>query len=271
MRLESGPALYDRMYFLGFLILCIGLGGYFYYDYTIGYPAENIEQAHKVLQPLLGSSLDTTTFPERPTKNDFDAMFAAQPATTTELHAHAGFEQPLFTRQADTSNETVEYHVSQYGYAPIKVAGTRVVASSLVWNTWFKTKEEIQLQFWFAMACAAVGLFALHRFYRASTLRAMIDDEGMTYGSQRIPFTAMNSLQDYSRKGWVDLYYGEGDQRKKLRIDNQKILKFDEIITALCEAKGFEDPRPPAEEEEAAPAPNADAAATEDAPARDDD
>ena len=64
----------------------------------------------------------------------------------------------------------------------------------------------------------------------------------MTYGNERIAFADMVSLRDYNRKGWVDLYYRAGSQEKRLRIDNQKIAKFDEIIELICRKCGFENP-----------------------------
>ena len=109
--------------------------------------------------------------------------------------------------------------------------------------TWNKSKDEIQLQLYCALVAFAFGLYMLTRVYKAATLRVVIDDDGMTYGKRRIAFADMVRLCDYSRKGWVDLYYRFGSQERKLRIDNQKVRKFNEIIDTLCEAQGFEDPR----------------------------
>ena len=61
----------------------------------------------------------------------------------------------------------------------------------------------------------------------------------MTYGGQQIAFADMVALRDYSPKGWIDLYYKSNGQEKKLRIDNEKIAKFDEIVAALCDVKGW--------------------------------
>ncbi len=74
------------------------------------------------------------------------------------------------------------------------------------------------------------------------TLRVVIDEEGMTYAAKRIPFEAMTALRDYNRKGWVDLYYRTDAGQKRLRLDNQKVAKFDEIAEVICQAKNFENP-----------------------------
>lgn len=243
MKLESGPAAYDRNYYLIFLILCLGLGGYFVYDFKIGYPNKNREHAQKQLTPLLGADYDVSTLPPEPTKPMFTDLIKTKPDNAAAIHEKLG--DPLTVRPSE-SGETVEYFVSLYGMGVVPVVAGKPSVEKANWITWNKTKEEIQLQFWCALICFAVALYVLSRVYRAATLRAVIDDEGLTYGPKRIAFASMSRLCDYSPKGWVDLYYQHGPQERKLRIDNQKIRKFHEIVDALCEAKGFEDPRPSA-------------------------
>jgi hypothetical protein len=245
MKLESGPAAYDRNYYLIFLILCLGLGGYFLYDFKIGYPNKNREHAQKQLTPLLGADYDVSALPLEPTKPIFTDLVKSKPATAAAIHEKLG--DPLTIRPSETG-ETVEYFVSLYGMGVVPVLAGKPDLEKANWITWNKTKEEIALQFWCALICFAVALYVLSRVYRAARLRAVIDDEGMTYGAKRIAFASMDRLCDYSPKGWVDLYYKHGPQERKLRIDNQKIRKFHEIIDALCEAKGFEDPRGAGEE-----------------------
>jgi hypothetical protein len=262
MRLESGPAAYERNYYAIFLLLCLGLGGYFIYDYTIGYPNKNLEEAQKRLArlPEPPDRLDVDNLPGEPTKPTFDALFQAGPTDPEVVHQQLGPPYHIFRE----GRRTVEYFASRYGLATVTVIGGRVDPKGMKWTTWYKTKEEIRLQLYCALAACAFGLYVLYRVYRAATLHAVIDAEGLTYGTRRIPFDAMRRLCDYNRKGWVDLYYEVGGQERRLRIDNQKIRKFDEIIDALCEAKGFDDPRPPVEEdeqtEEASPAEDPDKA-----------
>lgn len=239
MKLESGPAAYDRNYYLVFFILCAGLGGYFYYDYTIGYVKKNREAAHKSLAPLIGADKLPEKFPASPTRPEFQALIESNPTRIQDVYDKIG--QPL-ARVSTDDGVVVEYFVSDYGRALVSVTNGGLDPTKIAWTTWFKTKEEIKLQFYCAIVCFAVGLYVLTRVFRAATLRAVIDDEGMTYAGRRIPFDNMTRLCDYNRKGWVDLYYDLGAQERKLRIDNQKIRKFDEIVDALCKAKGFDDP-----------------------------
>jgi hypothetical protein len=249
MRFESGPAAYDRNYYLVFLLLCLFMGAYFLYDYQLGYPKKNFEDARKALIPLIGAENVPQTLPETPTKPEVEALITQQPTDPADVRA--AFGEPLFTKPGETAGETLEYFVSAYGMARVPVLYGRANLKQARWRPWEKSKEEIRLQLYCALVAFLIGLFVLRRVYKAATLRVVIDDEGMAYARRRIPFENMLRLCDYSRKGWVDLYYQHGPQERKLRIDNQKVRKFDEIIDTLCEAKGFEDPRQVAEEAQA--------------------
>ena len=237
MRLESGPATLDRLYYLGFFLLCVGLGAYFLYDHKIGYLNKNRQVARKQLAPLIGTDKIPDQFGETPTRPIFEALVKAAPTDPAAVRARLG--EPLFTKQIGPG-QSVEYYVSDYGMAEVTITAGQVDPASMRWHEWYKSREAIQQQLYFGLLCFVVAALVFYRFYKAATLRAVIDDEGMTYGGLRIGFADMLRLVDYNRKGWVDLYYRGADGReRRLRIDNQKIRKFDEIIEALCEAKGL--------------------------------
>jgi hypothetical protein len=275
MRLERGPAAYDRNYYLAFLMLCVGLGAYFLYDYKIGYPNRNLEEAQKNLVPLVGSDSIPDQLPQTPTKTNFENLAKTQPTDPAAVRQALG--DPLVRKDAP-GGQAIEYYVSLYGMARVPIANGRVLTARMNWISWGKNADDIQLQLYCAIFVFAVAIFVFYRVYRAATLHALIDDAGMTYGGRRIPFENMKRLCDYTTKGWVDLYYDLGGEERRLRIDNQKIREFDEIIDALCEIKGFEDPRKlgeqpePADESKATPEPTtADAAATPDQDADEED
>ena len=253
MQLESGPAAYDRNYNLVIMLVGVFLGAYFLYDYQIGYPKKNLEAARKALAPLLGVENVPQTLSETPTQPETQARVAelSELAKTKPINAddvRQAFGQPLFTMPDEDGSGTLEHFVSAYGMARVPIVRGRVDPKQIYWMPWEKSKEEIRLQLYCALIAFVIGLFVLRRVYKAATLRALIDDEGMTYAGRRIPFENMVRLCDYNLKGWIDLYYRHGPQERKLRIDNQKVRKFDEIIETLCEAKGFEDPRQVPEE-----------------------
>ena len=133
MKLESGPAAYDRNYYLIFLILCLGLGGYFFYDFKIGYPNKNREHARKQLTPLLGADYDVSTLPLTPTKPIFTDLVNSKPETAAAIRDKLG--DPLTVRPSETG-ETVEYFVSLYGMATVPVVNGKPDLNTIKWDTW---------------------------------------------------------------------------------------------------------------------------------------
>lgn len=234
MHLESGPAKTDAIWHIARAVLFIAFALWFVYDGAIRYPARNQSEAvKKLMAPQhFEGAVAWEELSEHPTKAEFERLRKANPKQRAEVVDALG--KPQFKR------EDREYFISRYGYATVPtLASGRVKAEGMEWSTWYKTRSEVQQQFYWGILPALPGLYFLWLFFKAITLRVTIDDEGMAYGSQRISFDQMVSLRDYNPKGWIDLYYRDGDREQKLRIDNEKIAKFDEIVDALCTVKGF--------------------------------
>ncbi len=244
MRLESGPAGGDRNYALIVVIICLGLGGYFAYDWLFGYPGENRHQAIAQLGALLELDEHAAAelvdgLPDRPLKSDYDQLIAAQPRLPQQVRDMLG--QPLHTDRRPTGEE-YQYYAGKYGEVIVLIRGGTVLPKQIEWRAWFKGPGEIKMQLYCALFCGAVLLLFAWKLYRAVSLRVIIDDEGMTYAGRLIRFEDMVSLRDYSPKGWIDLYHRVGAREKRLRLDNQKVRKFDEIVEELCNEKGFDNP-----------------------------
>lgn len=237
MVLESGPATKDRNYRLLVFLLFAGFSLYFFYDWKIGYPEANRVEAREHFNKL-GLTLDPTTLGETPSKEQFEQMASQQPTSPAQVREMLGIE-PTFTRS--DGGAIVEFYPTLYGFGTVHVRDGVVMANP-TWQSWPKGKDKIQGQLYFGIITALVSLYLGYRVYQAATLTATIDDSGMTYGGKRIPFESMRSLRDYSPKGWVDLYYDDGGNERKLRIDDQKIRKFNEIIDHLVQVKGFAHP-----------------------------
>lgn len=233
MRLESGPAKADRNWHILRAVLFLGFALYFVYDGAIGYPRRNRDEAEKILQtPPFSGQVKFDILGESPDQPDFERLMKEKPAAREQVHKVLG--QPTFTADTD------EYFISRYGYVKIPVKrGGLVDTTGLQWRPWFKSKSAVREQFYWAIIPALPGLWFLWRLYKAIRLRVVVDDEGLLYDGQRIAFADMISLRDYSPKGWIDLYYKAGEEEKRLRLDNEKVLLFDEIVDTLCQAKGF--------------------------------
>ncbi len=238
MRVESGPAKTDMIWQIIRAALFVGVGAYFLYDGLHGYPQANVEKAREKLQSpaLFKGEITYEELEPAPTKDQFDQLVKQTPTNREQVVKALG--EPEFVREEGPGAVT-EFYISQYGYATVKVVRGQVDHATMTWTKWYKSKEEIFIQFVCAIVAFIPGVYFLWRIYKAATLHAVVDDAGMTYGSRRIPFDKMVSLRDYNPKGWIDLYYQRDGKEKRLRIDNEKILRFDEIVAAICEAKGF--------------------------------
>ncbi|MFO0839027.1 MAG: hypothetical protein U1D55_10925 [Phycisphaerae bacterium] len=245
MRLESGPASGDRNYFLGATVVCLGMAVWFLYDGLRGWPAANLEAAGQQLAQLEGKPVDSSNLPERPYKGDYDALLAKSPKSLEDVRAALG--DPIHSKETAVG-ETTSYFASRYGLATVPSIGGHVDAARMNWKTWHKSHDDVVGQIYWALIPLALALYTGFRLIRAVTLRVQIDETGMNYAGRQIAFDAMTALRDYSAKGWIDLYYRDGAGERKLRIDNQKVKRFDEIIAALCAAKGFQNPLPAADE-----------------------
>lgn len=246
MRLESGAAFGlrgDFVYYMLWFVGCLGVTGWFVADGAWWYLDKNRSEARKALAPLLGADKVPAELGASPTELDFNAMVQADAKTPAEVHRFLG--PPKHTTASDA--DQTEYFYSDYGMAIVTYREGRALPQQWRWNKWSHTRDEIRAQFYFAAIPALFALYFLYRALRAARVRLTLDDQGVHYCNRPvIPLDAIAGLRDYSPKGWVDLYYRDGDGESKLRIDNQKLARFDEIIDALCQIKGLPDPRQPA-------------------------
>lgn len=114
----------------------------------------------------------------------------------------------------------------------------------------------IEAQKIFAAGLAVLAVFFLVRLVRIMTTRVVLDEEGLRYNGRRIGWGQMTGLRsgDYERKGWVDLEYTDAGATRLFRLDSYHVDRFDEIVTAICERKGFSSPlNAPAAPAEAGP------------------
>ena len=228
-RIESGPAKTDALWQLARAVLFLGFAGYFLYDGSVGYPRKNQAAAEAALQarPFDGK-LKFADLGEKPTKSEFTDLFKVK-ATLGQLREKLG--PPNFAADGD------DFYVTRYGYGRVSPA-----AGGGQWVKWpngGKDREEITAQFYWAIVPVPIGLWFLYLLIKAVTLKVVVDEEGVTYGGRRIALADIVALRDYSTKGWIDLYYKTGEKEQKLRLDNQKVLRFDELVEAICQAKGF--------------------------------
>lgn len=244
MLLESGPASRDRNYNIIFALVLVAFSGYFYYDGKWGYISKNREDARRFLASFAPKD---AAFPDEfgPTPDEPDYRRLAQVAPITIDQVRDTLKmRAQYTARGPAGETTAEYFVSDYGVITVPVNGERV-AGEVKWQPWAKSRSEIEAQFYWALAPLVLAAVFVSRVIRNLRLRVTIDEQGMTYAGLRISVANMRRLAEYSPKGLASLYYVErdGGPERRLRLDDQKVQKFDEIIDVLCRLKGFPDPR----------------------------
>jgi hypothetical protein len=226
MKLEAGSPTASKLYWVVATVVLLGGAGYFLYDWKVGYPAANIAEARKQL------SLELTEDPKITaefSEEDFKALKAEKPDGHPSLEARPG-GSPAYR------------YVGRYGMAIAEARNGSVVAFN--WAGFKHSKAQIETQLYFAGLLLAAALFVAYKLARTLTLRVTLDDEGMTYAGMRIPYGDMTAFTGFSPKGWVDLNYRSGGATPKLRLDNQRVEKFVEIIDTLSQKAGIENPLP---------------------------
>ncbi len=240
MKLESGPAKTDAIWQLVRTVLFLGFAAWFLYDGAYYWPHQNqVKAKEKLATPgLFDGQLTYAELPEKPGKAEHDALLAARPDSPARVREILGGGEPQLTKQ--DRGELAEYYVSQWGYVIVPYRAGQPLINQSTWQAWYKTQDDIRLQFVLAVVACLPGLYFLWKLYKAATLRVVLDDAGMNYGGKRINYDQMVALRDYNPKGWIDLFYSHGKDQKRLRLDNEKVMRFEDIVAAICEVKGFE-------------------------------
>ncbi|NLX12178.1 MAG: hypothetical protein GXY44_00790 [Phycisphaerales bacterium] len=106
------------------------------------------------------------------------------------------------------------------------------------------TESDIRVQKVLAALLGIASLYIAWIFIRTLTTSALLDDSGLTLDGRHIPFSDMQELDisEYKSKGWVDLVYTADGRVLRQRIDSYHYARFQEIISAICNKKGFDSP-----------------------------
>ena len=236
MRLESGAPRSSKIYWMVIVVVTTAVSGWFLWDWKSGYAKKNAAHARRDLGLTEDQALDLSA---SYTKTDYRKLEASKPTGLNQISAALG--EPYRKETASDGSMLVTY-VSQYGKATVAVEGRRV--RSMTWQTWKFEKREIEAQFYWASAVALFTLWAIFKTIKTASLRVTMDDEGMRYDGMKIAYADMFELTGFSPKGWVFLNYRAGGQEQKLRLDNQRVEKYEEIILAICDNTDLKSPFP---------------------------
>lgn len=260
MPIESGITTWWRNRHLLIIVMLLAFGGWFGYDGYVKYPATNRQWASEAV----GIPADQITINPRVQWSSLQEMEAdlkghgvtyAELVSINEKHLGKATHQtgdrywwvgpamyvaldPNYEQQDPKTGTTMRF--LQIAEPP---SGSR--------------EGQIRNQKWFALGVfVAAGLVAL-RLLRLMSRRTVLDEAGLHCDGRHIAWDAMTGLraQDFDRKYWMYLEYTDKDVTRSLRLDSLHIDKFNAIVTAICDRKGFTNPlKPAAVADEAEPA-----------------
>jgi hypothetical protein len=149
-------------------------------------------------------------------------------------------EHHLGDKPVETHNQTYWY-IGPAVYARFEVIGDAVSNVIEMTENTDHRESDLAMQKWIAAGLCIVVLITLYFLIRAVRTRVVLDDAGLTVNHRHVAWDAMTGLdiEEYKDRGWLDLVYDDGDL---LRLDSYHIAKFREIVTEICNRKGFASP-----------------------------
>jgi hypothetical protein len=240
MRIETGASSDRRNRVVIGLILCVAFAAWFAYDGFKGYPAKNIEWARQYM-PAEGKEADFWINP-RATAENLEAVRdqiataarTAEPLRVEELTEQLG--EPTFR------DVRFAYYVGPAAIASFEIVDDRVVRTDRLEIQQQPSESDIRNQKVLALVLGVLAVVILVHFMRIRGTIAVVDEDGLMFHGERISWDAMESL-DSSRlkaKGEVVLSYRTNGQERAVRLDSYAIEHFKEVVTAICQKKGFE-------------------------------
>lgn len=256
MQIESGLGQRTVMR-LGFMFLILAVfGAWFAYDGWVTYPNRNIEAARQAFPETVEAN------PQPNAAVTPDSAKAMQPGpekevTLADLRKQWG--EPAYLGSAGgTSTEQLAYFVGPYGFVRVNLDGETV--RRVEWRDGPKVASDIAVQKLLGVALGAGALIPLAMLLVQMSHRYVLDDQGLTMpGCGRIAYDQMTGIDvsAFSTKGIVRLSYRDArGQETTALLDEEKIARFEEIVAALCQKKGWPIEVEPEEEDAGAEKPD---------------
>ncbi len=227
---------------LGFMFLLLAaFAAWFGYDGWVGYPRKNLEAAQQSFPksglPLPAASSAVT----EDSAKDFAAAAADKKVTLVDLRKQWGDPAYLGPAAGEVSNKPVAFFVGTYGWAQVALDGETV--DKVEWRSGPKVASDIGVQRLLGLALAGGALIPLAMLLVQMTARYTLDDEGLVLPKHgRIPYDRMSGadFKDFDGKGIVRLNYRDAAGAERTAVlDEEQIARFEEIVAALCEKKGW--------------------------------
>lgn len=247
LMIESGTTAWWRNRYLLYMAMLLGFSGWFAYDAYIKYPAKNLAWAAQAM-PERPADLEKRV-DARVNKKNIQALESAAKGavgfTVTQVAEQIG---PPALVHTDPVKGEQHWFVGPACYVVATVRGGRLEEIKSVESKDY-TASSILGQKLFALITLVAGLIFGLRLLSIIRTRVVLDEAGLRYNRTRIAWEEMSGLRaaDYAGKGWLDIEFHRDGATRTFRLDSFHIARCDEIVTAICERKGFPSPlKPPA-------------------------
>ncbi len=214
--------------------LSVGFSIAFFWDGHVGYPRENLEKLVESLglQPVEPSVIKQNLTRVKGLQIAKDTPASAEFATVVDAVGEVSLEK------GDDA-----YFVGPGGYLRVTRDANRV--ASIRWAEPTHTQTDLQVQIWFGYLLGVVGLCFIAQFLRVITTRAVLSDSGLKLrGRAVIPLSAIQAVDPdpSGRTGCVLLKYDLNGTPRTVKLDRYVIGKLGDIVTAICDQRGFPNP-----------------------------
>lgn len=216
------------------LAMLVFFAAYFAYDGLRRYPAKNLELARQNINNVPAEQKASIRTNPRVTMSELDRI---DPGMTRE-QVRTILGAPAAT--VEQGGVESEWYVGPAAWAEIRYLGGKVRKVVPTEST-NKSESDIRLQKILAAGLGIASLVMAVYYVRINTMRTVLDDSGLRSKGRRVSWEQITELDtsDYDRKGWLDVIYRDNGDTDTLRLDSYHIKQFDEIVTTICERKGF--------------------------------
>lgn len=245
-RIESGTTAEHRIRIGIFLGMCVVFALYFGYDGLYGYPNQNLKWARQSLRTMVSvpaEQADTATVNNKVVKANLDRVRERVRDGMTEAELKELLGEPAAVSKAELGTVT-HWYVGPAALVGLALRDGRVTAVQQTKENPVKSENDIFWQKAFGIGVGLIALLTGLYFIRISTMRTVLDDQGLSIKGKRMAWDEITGLDttDYSRKGWLDVLYQREGRQLRCRLDSYHTRRFDDIVNELCARKGIPSP-----------------------------
>lgn len=220
-----------------FTVLVLGFATYCFYDWKIGYPRDNLRQAVQILPPDVQKSAQINPL----VVTDNLAQFT-KGDRLKDIEAVLG--PPAWEWQDKDNQHKAAWFGPAITFTAMFHPSTRTVHRTHVQEA-NHTEFDLKLQAGMGFVLGALGLVLLGRYVFMLVSRAELSEAGLKLTCKPLAtFDAMNewNTSEYRDKGRITVGFSHNGRKSKVVLDDYKHRAFAEIVAAICERKGFENP-----------------------------